>query len=291
MRIGITCATLPLTHGVQHSLAQGLAAALVGAGHRVETMHLPFDPAADPLPQAVAMRLLHVADPFDRLIALGPPAHWLLHPRKVAWLSCHPGYDPAGILREDDGAVLGGCRLLATSAAAASRWSGRGGMDVMTLGAPAVTRAAEGPVRFTALVVAPAPIPVLAAALVRARPDVRVLVAGSWPDAASAMAARLATAGLAPGRLVIDPSPVTSLAWGACRCFLDLGRDDDQVSPDQAAIHGRSTLDVLDDPAALAAGLDAVEADPAGMAERGRRAAAELLHRPSWADVTTVLLA
>jgi hypothetical protein len=71
----------------QADLVDGLVNALSRAGHQAEGLRVPFDP--DPRhadEQLVALRLLGLGPDPDLVIATGPPAYLVRHPRKILWL-------------------------------------------------------------------------------------------------------------------------------------------------------------------------------------------------------------
>lgn len=96
MKIVLLSSTPALVNGGHRNIVNWLAPELERAGHRVETIWLPFvDEAEHILPQTVAYRLLRLEDTCDAVITFRPPAHLVQHPRKVVWFIHHirPFYD------------------------------------------------------------------------------------------------------------------------------------------------------------------------------------------------------
>ena len=90
MRIVVASAYVPFRHDRNARLATELTATLRKHGHQADAVLLPYQPTdADPVEQALGFRMLDLAEcagtRIDRLIALGEPAHALLHPHKTLW--------------------------------------------------------------------------------------------------------------------------------------------------------------------------------------------------------------
>jgi hypothetical protein len=77
--------------------AQPLAEALRARGHEVDTIRIPA--GGDDAQTALATRLTDVSDAGAMLLAVGPPAHLLVHPCKIVWCTgedfSHGGDHPA----------------------------------------------------------------------------------------------------------------------------------------------------------------------------------------------------
>ena len=92
MRILIATSQVPFVRGGAEILAEGLEAALRGAGHDVETVRLPFKwyPPERIPEQILATRLFDLTESsgtrVDRVIGLRFPAYLLPHPNKVLWV-------------------------------------------------------------------------------------------------------------------------------------------------------------------------------------------------------------
>lgn len=92
VRIIIATVQIPFVTGGAESHAAGLKTALQDAGHEVEIVAIPFNPAVpERIPdQMLACRLLDLTQihgtKIDRLIALKFPAYLIPHPKKVAWV-------------------------------------------------------------------------------------------------------------------------------------------------------------------------------------------------------------
>jgi glycosyltransferase involved in cell wall biosynthesis len=87
MRVAVLNAQVPFVRGGAEQLADGLVAALRGAGHEVEYVRLPFrwHPDERILDHMLAARLLHLPD-ADLVIGLKFPAYLVPHPNKVLWV-------------------------------------------------------------------------------------------------------------------------------------------------------------------------------------------------------------
>ncbi|PZW45971.1 glycosyltransferase involved in cell wall biosynthesis [Humitalea rosea] len=274
MRIGVVTSTAPLSQGLHRDLARGLEAALRAHGHRVERILLPVAFGRDLLEQAWAFRAIALTDNFDRIIALRPPAHLVVHPHKVLWLSAHDGY--GGVPAEDGAALrlavadrtalLAADRVFATSEAAAERWRQRAGLrpGVLPPPAPAPCLApapAPGGRSITALHPGPstadAGLAEVTAALRLTRPEVRVHFCGGANDPLVLEEIALRAAVLPPGRLLFDrdrPSPPWLAALMAeARAVLCLAADDDVALAciDRAAAAGLPAIVNRDCPAAM----------------------------------------
>ena len=92
MRIVIATVQVPFVRGGGEMLADGLEAALLAAGHDVETVRLPFKwYPPERIPEHVlAARLFDLTESsgsrIDRMIGLRFPAYLLPHPNKVLWI-------------------------------------------------------------------------------------------------------------------------------------------------------------------------------------------------------------
>lgn len=92
MRVLIATTQVPFVRGGAELHAEGLQAALTGAGHDAEIVSLPFKwyPPERIVEQIAAARLFDVTEsngrPIDLLIGLKFPAYLLRHPNKVLWI-------------------------------------------------------------------------------------------------------------------------------------------------------------------------------------------------------------
>lgn len=90
MKIALVSSTPPLVNGGHRNIVCWLAPELQKAGHKVETIWLPFlDEPEQILPQTVAYRLLRLEDTCDAIVTFRPPAHVVRHPRKLVWFIHH----------------------------------------------------------------------------------------------------------------------------------------------------------------------------------------------------------
>jgi len=80
----------PFVSGGDAVLADSLETMLRRAGHKVETLRLPFQPCApEMLDQMLGLRLFDVSHAGDRLIAIRTPSYLLRHPHKILWFIHH----------------------------------------------------------------------------------------------------------------------------------------------------------------------------------------------------------
>jgi glycosyltransferase involved in cell wall biosynthesis len=90
VKIIIATTVEPFLSGGDAVLADSLEHALLGAGHEVETLRLPFRPSyPEMLDQMLALRLFDLSNAGDRLIAIRTPSYLLRHPHKVLWFIHH----------------------------------------------------------------------------------------------------------------------------------------------------------------------------------------------------------
>ncbi len=128
MRIAIAEGVVPFSERADAAPPQRLADALRSSGHQVELIRLPVED--DPLRSALATRLTDVSDVGEVLVALGPPAHLLAHPRKVIWWAAERGVggSSAKLIAADRAAFAEARRVIAATAEARSRilerWDG-----------------------------------------------------------------------------------------------------------------------------------------------------------------------
>lgn len=321
--------TAPLGQGLHRDLARGLETALRLRGHEVERILLPVAFGQDLLEQAWAFRTIAFTDTFDRIIALRPPAHLVVHPHKVLWLSAHDGYggDPAldGAARRlavaDRTALMAANRVFATSEAAALRWRQRAGLRPEVLLPPSPSLApTAGEASITALHPGPstadAGLAEVTAALRLTRPEVRVQFCGGANDPLVLEEIALRAAVLPAGRLTFErdrPAPPRRAALMAeARAVLCLAADDDRAlaAIDRAAAAGRPAIVNRDcpaamerivegetglavslaDPRSIAAALDRLAAEPGLAAAMGQAAARALAARPGWDTVLDAML-
>lgn len=91
MRIIVASSFVPFVPCGARFLADWLHAKLAEAGHRVETIFLPFEENPSAMfEQTISYRMLDLTESCDRLITMRSPAHMLRHPDKVAWFIHHP---------------------------------------------------------------------------------------------------------------------------------------------------------------------------------------------------------
>jgi glycosyltransferase involved in cell wall biosynthesis len=329
LRIGIVTTVQPLGQGLHRVLACGLESALRMMGHDVECVKLPFIGGRDLLAQAWAIRTLHISESFDRVVTLRPPAHLIIHPHKVAWLSTHPDYGAPDnfegqmLAAADRLALLAADRVFTTSATAAVRWEQRAGIKSSVLHAPALTLQTgtepSGQGLLTAVHLGPdargGRLPELAAALRRTQPGVRVHLCSGITDPILAEELALLAARLQPGRLTLDDRRLDAIEVAEmiskARAVLCLSSNDDiaLAAIDRAAaghraaivsrtcaaaveriLDGRAGIAVSPDDHSLAAALDLIATDPTRAAAMGYVASSELSTRPTWDTVTRSVL-
>ena len=264
MRIGVITSIEPLGQGLHRVLARGLTTALISMGHSVERVLLPFTGRRDVLEQIWAFRAMHVGETFDRIVTLRPPAHLIVHPHKVVWLSEHPGYgDGPGfaaierrVAAADRTALLDAERVFTTSAAARTHWHERTGVQGALLHPPCPEALGTGPLgdldMITAVHLGPdargACLPQLADALRLTSPAVRVRLCGGLSDPVLREDLALRRARLQPGRLLIDngrPDADTFKRMLAqAQALICLSADDDLAMAvmDRAAAEARPTI-------------------------------------------------
>lgn len=110
----IASSFVPGVRGGATKIVSDLAEAMRTRGLDVDTVMLPVWEAWDQIPQQLlGMRLWHLEEAADRLIALRTPAHLLRHPDKVVWfLHHHRGaYDLWGTEHQDIPATDEGRRV------------------------------------------------------------------------------------------------------------------------------------------------------------------------------------
>jgi glycosyltransferase involved in cell wall biosynthesis len=87
MRVLITSSFVPFVNGGGRFIVEWLETKLLEYGHEVEKFYLPFDERPETLVEnLLSYRLMDMSQHADRLIAIRPPAHSLIHPNKVVWL-------------------------------------------------------------------------------------------------------------------------------------------------------------------------------------------------------------
>lgn len=90
MKVVIATCVTPLVESRGSLVANALEGALVGLGHEVENIRLPFAPGyPHSLDQRFAFRLIDVRTLSERLIAIDTPAALLRHPSKTVWVTSH----------------------------------------------------------------------------------------------------------------------------------------------------------------------------------------------------------
>ena len=119
MRIVVAEARLPAVPDEADPRAPALVAELSQRGHEVERVSLPYNGTGrDVRAQAGAWRLLDLSvaggRPIDLLIAVGFPAYFARHPRKVAWLT--DPHDVPSALAELDARMRRECARIVTAA-------------------------------------------------------------------------------------------------------------------------------------------------------------------------------
>ena len=77
-------------NGGYRFIVEWLEAHLRKRGHAVETVYIPSTENPDTLLEQMAVfRSIELAESYDRVITLRPPAHVVRHPRKVVWFIHH----------------------------------------------------------------------------------------------------------------------------------------------------------------------------------------------------------
>jgi glycosyltransferase involved in cell wall biosynthesis len=90
MKVVIASSFVPFVLGGGRFIVDWLELKLRERGHDVEKLYLPFEERPEVvLENLAAYRMLDIAGYGDRLIAIRPPAHTLLHPNKVVWFIHH----------------------------------------------------------------------------------------------------------------------------------------------------------------------------------------------------------
>jgi glycosyltransferase involved in cell wall biosynthesis len=90
MRVLITSSFVPFINGGGRFIVEWLEDKLREYGHEVEKIYLPFDHRCDTLIEnLLSYRLMDLSQHADRLIAIRPPAHCIVHPNKVVWFIHH----------------------------------------------------------------------------------------------------------------------------------------------------------------------------------------------------------
>jgi glycosyltransferase involved in cell wall biosynthesis len=90
VKIAIVSSTIPFVGGGARNIVDWLSDELIGRGHQVEKVLLPFsDEPADLFPQLAAFRAIDLTDAVDLAICIRPPAFYIKHPRKVVWFIHH----------------------------------------------------------------------------------------------------------------------------------------------------------------------------------------------------------
>jgi glycosyltransferase involved in cell wall biosynthesis len=90
MKVLIASTVVPGVRGGGTIIVDSLERALLARDHEVDVLRLPFH--SDPgvmFEQMLALRLHHVAESGDRLIAIRTPAYLLRHPAKILWFIHH----------------------------------------------------------------------------------------------------------------------------------------------------------------------------------------------------------
>lgn len=90
MKIVIASSFVPFVRGGGRFIVDWLEQKLREYGHEVDKFYLPFEERPDTLlDNLLAYRMIDLAGHGDRLIAIRPPAHSLVHPAKVVWFIHH----------------------------------------------------------------------------------------------------------------------------------------------------------------------------------------------------------
>lgn len=90
MRVLIASSFVPFVNGGGRFIVEWLEEKLLEYGHQVEKIYLPFDERPETLMEnLLSYRLMDMTQNADRLIAIRPPAHSLVHPNKVVWFIHH----------------------------------------------------------------------------------------------------------------------------------------------------------------------------------------------------------
>jgi glycosyltransferase involved in cell wall biosynthesis len=90
MRVLLASSFVPFVRGGGRFIVDWLERKLVDYGHEVDKFYLPFNEhAASLLDNLLSYRLMDLSNHADRLIAIRPPAHSLIHPNKVVWFIHH----------------------------------------------------------------------------------------------------------------------------------------------------------------------------------------------------------
>lgn len=90
MKIIIASTVVPFVDGGSTFIVDWLERKLREYGHQVDAIKIPFSSYyKDMLSQMLAMRLYHLEDACDRLIAIRMPAYLIKHPQKYLWFIHH----------------------------------------------------------------------------------------------------------------------------------------------------------------------------------------------------------
>jgi len=90
MKVLIVSSFVPFVHGGGRFIVDWLQEKLVEYGHEAEKIYLPFNEGPDRLLENIlAYRLMDLSAHADRLVAIRPPSHSIIHPNKVVWFIHH----------------------------------------------------------------------------------------------------------------------------------------------------------------------------------------------------------
>lgn len=90
MKVIIASSFVPFVDGGGRFIVEWLQQKLLEYGHEVEKIYLPFNEHHEKLlDNLLSYRLMDMSGQADRLIAIRPPAHSLVHPNKVVWFIHH----------------------------------------------------------------------------------------------------------------------------------------------------------------------------------------------------------
>lgn len=90
MKVIVASSFVPFVNGGGRFIVEWLEEKLEEHGHTVEKIYLPFNERPEVLHKnLMAYRMMDMTASADRLIAIRPPAHSLIHPNKVVWFIHH----------------------------------------------------------------------------------------------------------------------------------------------------------------------------------------------------------
>lgn len=278
LKVHIATAQTPFRRNPTDALAADLRDALRRAGHRAETVQIPYGAHSSKraLDHLLALRLLALDEsPDDVLIALEYPTYLIRHPRKVLWLargaSQPDGLPGAGertmdapsaaVRQEVEGRACREARAVySISAALAHRWRKLTGLEALPLYPPPWPSGCADSGTPDDYVLAPlggdgsARVELLLKALARARRPVVVRFLGDPGDAElrRTLARQAETLGLGGRWQWSDRGPEEAATYARCRAVLAAPYEETNPETALLAMQAGKALIVGRDSGALA---------------------------------------